>query len=69
MSKKEGASVIMRLPLMADEISIIMRLADVGFRAVAQEAGLGMMNDMTTLKSALDKLQAEYEKQQAGEGD
>lgn len=53
------------MKLTSEEISIIMRLADVGFRAVAQEAGLGVMDDMATLKSALDKLQAEYEKQKA----
>lgn len=50
------------MALTADEIGIIMRLADVGFRAVAQEAGLGVMNDTVTIKSALDKLQAQYEK-------
>jgi len=59
---KEDIYLAEEQPMNKEEISIIMRLTDVGFRAVAQEAGLGMMKDMKTLKAALDKLQTQYEK-------
>ena len=52
--------------LTPEEISLIMQMVDLGFRAVAQEAGINVLADAEMLKSALDKLQAAYEKTTAG---
>ena len=48
-----------------DEIQMIMQLTDRGFRMVAQEAGIDVMAEIETLKSALNKLQALYDMQGA----
>ena len=55
-------STVIRMVFSPEEISIIMRLTDIGFRHAAQEAGVGILTEAGNLKSALDKLQAEFEK-------
>jgi len=55
------------MDLNKEEISILMRLADIGFRHATQEAGVGILAEAANLKSAMDKLQAEYEKLTEGD--